>query len=102
MKVILVIAMLFLATMLAPVQAADHVTNYDIVSDVLKTDEACRAGQPEECAHFADLCEVITPELNSKLVRYMRNEPPFRTRNGGSNITNRWPIAMDKCHSLNI
>ena len=81
--------------------ASERVSNFDVVADVIKTDEACRAGYVGECEHFAELCSVITPADNARLSKWMRNEPPFRTRNGGSNISNRWPVAMARCRALN-
>lgn len=90
-----------LACALAPLivanaKAATPEENYNLISDFIESDRKC-ATDETMCQRVVALCVHMTEQRVRELYKYMWNEYPFKTKNGGMNIAARFSRALRKC-----
>lgn len=85
------LALATILTVFAPQQ------NGDFVSDFITSDAKCIKGEVTACAHVQELCTLLTPARRSSVNYSIRNDYPFKSKNGGMNIAARYSMALRRC-----
>jgi hypothetical protein len=96
MKKILIAATLALAAFSA--QGREEFTKeYAFIGNFIDAGRGCERGDQESCVARDKLCEALTPELDRHLRDYIRNEDPFKSKNGAMNIDARYSRTKRGC-----
>lgn len=95
MKYIIAIAMLLIAI---TAHAAKKPMPYNeaLISDFITSHAACKKGKLEQCERTMKLCPLVIAK-KTELARYMWEDYPYKTKNGGMNITVRFNNAIHFC-----
>lgn len=81
-----------------PTKAGDFDTmEYKITSEFIEADRQCNDGDQAKCQRVQQFCGVMNPQRVRGLYNYIRNDYPFKAKNGGMNITTRFTMALRKC-----
>ena len=81
-----------------PAKAGDFDTmDYKITSEFIEADRQCNDGDQAKCQRVQQFCGVMNPQRVRGLYNYIRNDYPFKAKNGGMNITTRFTMALRKC-----
>jgi hypothetical protein len=70
---------------------------YALTSDFIESDRKCNNGDQGMCERVVQICTLMTPQKVRELHRYIRHDYPFKSKNGGMNITTRYIMALRKC-----
>lgn len=73
-----------------------------IVSELIEADRRCDRGEPLLCTRVAEFCPVLTQQRVRDLRYFIRNDYPYKAKNGAMNITTRFNLALRKCVSIRV
>lgn len=91
-----ILAVLLASLTILPAKAATMLANESLVTDFIESDRLCKTDSAK-CDHVIVLCQFMTDERKRELRYFIRNEYPFKTKNGGMNIMARYTRALRKC-----
>lgn len=83
----------------APAKAGEPpmTENEKIVSTLVLSEVACQRGDAAACATRNQVCKIVTPERRRELFDFIRNDYPYKAKNGAAYITVKFGNALRNC-----
>lgn len=68
-----------------------------IVSTLVVAQVACDRGDAAACSQRNTVCRAVTPEHRRELFDFIRNDYPYKAKNGAMYVTMKFGKAMRDC-----